>query len=100
LKQSRDLTDHFRAVGRSGGGRHAYLADPTEDQALFRFEAADAPVQSANVVGYVNIALPRGLSLIANPLYYTNNTLPYWLPRAPDGALVLGFFLKPNRFLG
>jgi len=32
--------------------------------------------------------LPPGLSLIANPLYYTNNDLGFWMPNQPDGSQV------------
>ena len=91
LKQGRELGGHFKAVGKSAGGSNVYVIDPTEDQALFRVEAASSPVFSVNIVGYVNLSLPPGLSLIANPLYYTNNALSFWLPQAPDGAQVFKY---------
>jgi len=40
------------------------------------------------VVGYVNLSLPPGLSLIANPLFYTNNSLGFWLPHPPAGTQI------------
>jgi hypothetical protein len=88
LRQGRDLNDHFRAVGRSDNGPQTYVTAATETQGLFTLEAAGSPVFSDNIVGYVNLTLPPGLSLIANPLYYTNNALSFWLPEAADGAQV------------
>lgn len=44
-----------------------------------------AQVYSANAVGYVNLSLPNGFSLIANPLNGTNNNLNTILP-LPNSA--------------
>jgi hypothetical protein len=44
-----------------------------------------AQVYSANAVGYVNLSLPNGFSIIANPLNGTNNNLNTILP-LPDTA--------------
>jgi len=60
---------------------------PTEEQASYRL-AADGGIVSGNVVGYVNLSLPPGLSLIANPLFYTNNSLRFWLPHPPAGTQI------------
>ena len=46
---------------------------------------------SANIVGYVNLQLPPGLSLIANPLLAWDNTLGALIPHAPDGTQVLKY---------
>jgi hypothetical protein len=48
-----------------------------------------APVYSANVVGYINITAPVGLSLIANQLDNKNgNKLADVISTLPDGAFV------------
>lgn len=45
-----------------------------------------AQVYSVNAVGYVNLSLVKGLTLIANPLNGTNNHLNTVLPLANDGS--------------
>jgi len=50
---------------------------------------AQAPVYSANVVGYINITAPKGLSLIANQLDNKNgNKLADVISKLPNGAFV------------
>lgn len=46
-------------------------------------------VYSVNAVGYVNIAVGQGYTLIANPLNGTNNLLSTVMPAPPDGTVVL-----------
>lgn len=84
LKQA-GADGRFRPVHTRG---HSYVVEPTEDQAVFQL---DGPVVSVNVVGYVNLSLPPGLSLIANPLYLPTNTVSALWPQAPDGAQVLKY---------
>jgi len=84
LKQA-DANGRFRPVHTRGD---SYVIQPTEGQAIYQLEG---PIVSVNVVGYVNLSLPPGDSLIANPLYYTNNTVAFWWPDAPDGAQVLKY---------
>src|SRR5262245_58580927 len=91
LRQGRDLSGRFRAVGRGAGGQQGYVTQPTETQALFSLAPADSPIVSGNIVGYVNLTLPPGLSLIANPLWFPNNSLSYWMADAPDGAQVFKY---------
>lgn len=50
-----------------------------------------AQVYSANAVGYVNLSLPAGFSIIANPLNNTNNSLSTILAAAPNGTVVYRF---------
>lgn len=50
-----------------------------------------AQVYSANAVGYVNVSLPAGFSIIANPLNNTNNSLNTILGSAPNQAVVYRF---------
>jgi hypothetical protein len=52
--------------------------------------AAD-PVYSVNIVGYVNVPVPVGWSMIANPLKSGDNTLATIMPSAPDGTSVYKF---------
>jgi len=50
---------------------------------------AQAPVYSANVVGYINITAPKGLSIIANQLDNKNgNKLTDVIPKLPNGSYV------------
>jgi len=51
--------------------------------------ASQAQVYSVNAVGYVNLSLTVGFSLIANPLQGTNDQLSTVIPVAPDGTQVL-----------
>lgn len=50
-----------------------------------------AQVYSVNAVGYVNLDLPAGFSLIANPLNNGQNKLSAVIPTAPDGTTVFKF---------
>jgi hypothetical protein len=47
-----------------------------------------AQVFSVNVVGYVNVTLPTGFSMIAPPLLTANNTLNDLIPNPADGTTV------------
>jgi hypothetical protein len=47
---------------------------------------ASAQVYSQNIVGYVNLTIPRGFTMIANALNTTNNTLRSIIPVAPPGT--------------
>jgi len=53
--------------------------------------ASQAQVYSVNAVGYVNLSLPVGWAMIANPLNGTNNLLSTILPTVPDGAIIYKF---------
>lgn len=53
--------------------------------------AASAQVYSVNAVGYVNLQVPKGFSLIANPLKAATNTVGSLLASAPDGTTVYKF---------
>jgi hypothetical protein len=50
-----------------------------------------AQVYSVNAVGYVNLDLPTGFSLIANPLNNGGNKLSDVIPTAPDGTTIFKF---------
>jgi hypothetical protein len=50
-----------------------------------------AQTYSQNTVGYVNLNLGAGFTMIANPLDAGGNTLAEVLPTAPDGAVLYKF---------
>lgn len=50
-----------------------------------------AQVYSVNAVGYVNLSLPAGFSIIANPLNNGENKLSAVIPTAPEGATLFKF---------
>src|SRR5258708_33372016 len=77
LKQSAELNGHFKPVHNGAAAGGALVMDPTEGQQLFRLESASGDIFSVNAVGYVHLALPPGLSLIAKPLGTTDNDLRY-----------------------
>lgn len=62
---------------------------------------AQSNVYSVNVVGYVNVTIPAGFSLIANPLNSSDNTVSNLFHAAdPQGATVFtwnGSFFAGNR---
>ena len=88
LKQSETLGGRFKPT-RTRGDSHT--TEPEGQQMLYRVEAAVEKAYSANIVGYVNLWLPPGQSLIANPLRATDNTLGVLIPEAPDGSQVLRY---------
>jgi len=66
-----------------------------------------AQVYSVNAVGYVNVVIPPGFSLIANPLdNKTGNKVPDLFPTVPNGTTVYKFddtthqFVANNFFFG
>jgi len=59
------------------------------DQGAYALVNAVGGVVSENLVGYANLQLPWGMSLIANPLYQTNVSIRSLFPTAPDGAQVM-----------
>src|SRR5436190_19414125 len=68
LAEARGKHGQFKKIHKSAS---PYVVAPTEEQAAYRLET-ESCCYSVNVVGYVRVQLPPGLSLIANPLYYTN----------------------------
>jgi hypothetical protein len=64
---------------------------------------AQTPVYSQNVVGYVNVTVPAGFTMIANPLKGTNDSINTVLPNVPVGTLLYKFngsFGSPAEFAG
>ena len=92
LEHATNLNGRFRPVDkRYRRAGSTYVVDATASVGAYRLKGYGGKVYSGNVVGYVNLNLPPGLSLIANPLYFTNSTLAFWMPSAPDGAQVYKF---------
>jgi hypothetical protein len=48
-------------------------------------------VFSVNAVGFVNVAVPPGFSMIANPLNAPTNTVPVLFAGVPDGTTIYKF---------
>lgn len=59
------------------------------DQGAYALTDTAGSVVSVNMVGYVTLQLPWGMSLIANPLIQSNVTLHALFPTAPDGAQIM-----------
>src|SRR3972149_1770002 len=77
LRKAVGRNRNFKKVFRGTG---VYAVEATDAVALYSLDSdsdSDGPgdYYSVNVVGYVNLRLPPGLSLIATPLYQTNSTL-------------------------
>jgi hypothetical protein len=53
--------------------------------------AASAQVYSVNVVGYINVDVPTGFSMIANQLDSGNNTVGSLMPSVPDNTTLFKF---------
>ncbi len=47
-----------------------------------------AQVYSVNAVGYVNLTIPKGFSIVANPLNASANTISALFASAPDGTTI------------
>jgi len=58
------------------------------------------PVYSVNVVGFVNLNLPVGYSLIVNPLAATNNAISTILPAPPEGSSIYQWDTANQHFQG
>jgi len=48
-------------------------------------------VFSVNAVGFVNVKVPKGFSMIANPLNAPTNTIPVLFAGVPDGTTIYKF---------
>jgi hypothetical protein len=97
LKSASSFEGHFKPVPEQRG---EYLIEPTEELSLYRLEGPvnlDYPsnVVSINIVGYVNVVYPPGLTLSANPLLNllsnAPNTVSLLFPTAPDGMQVFKY---------
>jgi hypothetical protein len=53
--------------------------------------SASAQVYSVNAVGYVNVNVPKGFSMIANPLKADNNKVSALFAAAPNGTILYKF---------
>jgi hypothetical protein len=50
--------------------------------------STSAQVYSVNAVGYINVRIPNGFSMVANQLIAADNKVPALFPAAPDGLTV------------
>jgi hypothetical protein len=57
-------------------------------------------VYSVNAVGFVNVVLPPGFSLVCNPLDAATNTVSALFPTAPIGSSVFKFDSATGSFTG
>jgi hypothetical protein len=69
----------------------ALLAAATMLAAGFATSLAQSNVYSLNVVGYVNVVLEPGFTMIGNPLNSTSNTLNNLIPNPGVGSIVYKF---------
>jgi hypothetical protein len=53
--------------------------------------SASAQVYLVNAVGYVTVSMPKGFSMVANPLKATDSTIKTLIPTAPDGTTLYKF---------
>jgi len=93
LRQAASLKGKTRLLHKGRAmRRNVYMATATAGQTIFSVEeggsGGGANSYSANAVGYVNLKLPPGLSLIANPLIHPDNSIAYWFSTAPDGCQI------------
>ena len=59
--------------------------------ALAGIVSSSAQVYSVNAVGYVNKSIPKGFSMVANPLVASSNTIKDLFNAAPDGTTIYKF---------
>jgi hypothetical protein len=90
LKKATGPNGKFRPVKKLGN-KSFYFEPLGSETAMYRLDTTKGDVFSWNIVGYVNLRLPPGLSLIENPLYYPTNTVALWWPDAPDGSQILKY---------
>lgn len=62
--------------------------------------AASAQVYSVNVVGYINVDVPPGFSMIANQLDSGNNTVGSLMPSVPEGTTLFKFNPATGAYVG
>jgi hypothetical protein len=99
LRKADGWFSKFQTVYKGTG---EYVVDTADDVGIFSLNDEDPQygpnaVYSWNVVGYVNVYLPPGLSLVANPLAsvfgtnYTVSSMVNWWPALPDGSQVFKY---------
>jgi hypothetical protein len=62
--------------------------------------AASAQVYSVNVVGYINVDVPVGFSMIANQLDSGDNTVANLMPEVPEGTTLFKFVPATGAYAG
>ena len=61
---------------------------------------AQGTVYSVNAVGFVNVVLPSGFSIISNPLNAATNTIGALFPSPPPGSSLFKFDTSLGSFVG
>lgn len=91
LKQALDANGKFKPV--RGQNKNSYTASAADKKAVYRLDSSltsDA-LYSQNIVGYVNLTFPPGLTLANNPLYQPTNSVAALWPVVPDGSQILKY---------
>jgi len=60
---------------------------------------ASAQVYSVNAVGYVTVTMPKGFSMVANPLKAADSTIAKLIPTAPAGTTIYKFNPSTGAFV-
>jgi hypothetical protein len=60
---------------------------------------AQTPVYSVNAVGYINVTVPKGYSMIANQLIATDSSVKALFPSVPGGTTIYKFDNSKNSFV-
>ena len=87
LKQASVFDGRFRPVHARG---RSHTTDASAGQMVYAVESAQSPIYSVNIVGYVNVPLPPGVSLICNPLRDIENTVEALFRNHTEGTLPPG----------
>jgi hypothetical protein len=72
----------------SAQGTYTYTDTQAADAYRFyRASIGSLSLKSCNAVGYVDLAMPAGDAMIANPLNAVDNRVSALLPNPPNGAI-------------
>ncbi len=89
LEQTSVLVQSWANVGATSNSYHIV---PASDLGNKFYRLHDGQTFSANIVGYVNLAVPKGFSLIANQLNASpDNTLESVIPHPPENTTIYTF---------
>ena len=62
--------------------------------------AQSTNVYSVNAVGYVNVEIPNGFSMIANPLFGSNNSVSNLFKSVPDQTVIYIYNTASSTYIG
>jgi len=96
-------TNNYATFTLSAGGTYTYTdAQATNAYRFYRVvlgRATSTPWDSCNAVGYVDLTMPSGYSMIANPLNAPDNRVCALLPSPPDGTMLYKYDDVADSFL-